>query len=167
MPHGNVVQSQRVLRRGLKRLKRLLGDIIMYLLSSYVLGGIVTALALTPFVSAPDRSFVGTLLATPAPELNVSVNRTLKGDRRVPTASSAERTATAQSVVPKTIKKSDNTLPTPDAAPRLTKDAPAGKSRLLDGCESAFSEITDRQLADIPGRCVALLPVPAQMASLH
>lgn len=151
----------------------------MYLLSSYVLGGVVTALVLTPFVSAPDRSFVGTLLATPAPELTVSVNRTLKGDRRAPASLVADRAAPPQSVVPKSTNSSPTSTPasftaprnvpgTPAAEPRMTKDSPAAKSRLLDGCESAFSEITDRQLADIPGRCMAALPgAPVQMAALN
>jgi hypothetical protein len=152
----------------------------MYLLSSYVLGGVVTALVLTPFVSTPDRSFVGTLLATSAPELNVSVNRTLKGDRRAPASSVAERPASPQTVVPKSPKSSTISTPasftaprhapgTPQTEPRVTKDSPAAKSKkLLDGCESAFSEITDRQFADIPGRCMAALPVaPVQVAALH
>jgi hypothetical protein len=136
----------------------------MYLLSSYVLGSVVTALVLTPFVSGPDRSFVGTLLATSAPELTVSVNRTLKGDRRAPASFIAERSATPQSVIP----KSNKSTPASFIAPRLTTDSPAAKSRLLDGCESAFSEITDRQFAHIPGRCMAALPsAPVQMATLN
>jgi hypothetical protein len=149
----------------------------MYLLSSYVLGGVVTALVLTPFVSTPNRSFVGTLLATSTPEQTVSVNRALKGDRRTPAALVADRAAPVQSVVPKSTQSSTPSTPasftaprkvpgTPQTEPRVTKDSPA-KLRLLDGCESAFSEITDRQLADIPGRCMAALPgAPVQMAAL-
>lgn len=146
----------------------------MYLLSSYVLGGVMTALALTPFVSTPDRSFVGTLLATSAPELTVSVNRTLKGDRRAPAVSVAERAAPPQSVVPKspTSTPASFTAPrnvpgAPQTEPGVTKDSPAAKSKLLDGCESAFSAITDRQFADIPGRCMAALSsAPIHMAAL-
>jgi len=149
----------------------------MYLLSSYVLGGVVTALALTPFVSAPDRSFVGTLLATSAPEQTVSVNRTLKGDRRAPASSLAAHAPTAQSVVAKSYKSSPSSSPASFTAPRQApspsqtqpraKDSPAAKTK-LDGCESAFSEITDRQLADIPGRCMAALPVaPVRLAAVN
>lgn len=146
----------------------------MYLLSSYVLGGVVTALALTPFVSTPNRSFVGTLLATSAPEQTVSVNRALKGDRRAPASLDTERAAPPQTVVSKSkTTPASFTAPrhvpgTPQTEPRVTKDLPAAKPRLLDGCESAFSAITDRQLADIPGRCMAALPgAPVQMAALN
>jgi hypothetical protein len=150
----------------------------MYLLSSYVLGGIVTALMLTPFVSAPDRSFIGTLLATAAPEQTVSVNRALKGDRRAPASLVAEGAA-PQTVIPKNPRSSKTNTPasftaprrapgTPETDPRLTNDSPTAKSRLLDGCESAFSAITDRQFADIPGRCLAALrDAPVRTAALN
>jgi hypothetical protein len=179
-PRDNVVQANLIAYQAF-RFKRFghCGSTAMYLLSSYVLGGVVTALALTPFVSTPDRSFVGTLLATSAPEITISVNRTLKGDRRAPASLVAERAAQPQGVVGKSTRSGATSTPasfmaprnvpgTPQTAPRITKDTPAAKSKLLEGCESAFSAITDRQLADIPGRCMAALPgAPVRLATLN
>jgi hypothetical protein len=103
------------------------------------------------------------------------VNRTLKGDRRAPNSLIAERAAIPQTVIPKTIASGIKNTPAllsapeaPEAGRRPTSDFPAANTPLLDGCESAFSAITDRQLADIPGRCMAALPaVPVQMAKLN
>jgi hypothetical protein len=128
-------------------------------------------------VSAPDRSFIGTLLATAAPEQTVTVNRALKGDRRAPASLVAEGAA-PQTVIPKNIRSGTTSTPaafpaprrapTPDTDPRLTNDSSTAKSRLLEGCESAFSAITDRQFADIPGRCIAALPdAPVRTAALN
>jgi hypothetical protein len=126
----------------------------------------ITALVLTPFVSGPDRSFVGSLLATSAPEQIVAVNRTLKGDRRATNSMLAEH-ATPQSIMPKSTSSASSSAP-PASEQTRSSETPAVQQRLLDGCESAFSEITDRQLANIPGRCMAALPGrPLQVATLN
>lgn len=150
----------------------------MYRLSSYVLGSMITALVLTPFVSGPDRSFVGSLLATSAPEPIVAVNRTLKGDRRATNSMLADHATAPQSIMPKSTSSANSRTPVsftspdksypPAGEPTRSTETPAAQQRLLDGCESAFSEITDRQLANIPGRCMAALPDrPLQVATLN
>lgn len=154
----------------------------MYRLSSYVMGSMITALVLTPFVTGPDRSFVGSLLATsvaePIASPVVSVNRALKGDRHATPSLLADYSAPSESFMPKSsgvINSAQEPFTAPQVSPVIpavgetqTGKAPAAKNRMLDGCESAFSEITDRQLADIPGRCMAALPSDAvQLAGLN